>query len=274
MENITRVLIDGLMFPEGLRWHGNRLYFSDMNDSKVMSVDLQGDLETIIQMPGPCSGLGWEPDGSLLVVSMLDRCLMRCNGNELALVSDLFDMAAFHCNDMVVDQRGRAYIGNFGFDLSSGAPPQTAEIIMVAPGGNARVVARVMHFPNGSVITPGHQTLIVAETYGACLTAFDIREDGILENRRIWAHIPGAAPDGICLDAKGGIWVASPVGSHLLRVVQGGEVTHRIPVKTRAYACMLGGNDRTTLFVATSGNKRRSGKIEVVQVEIPGAGLP
>ncbi|MDA3789868.1 MAG: SMP-30/gluconolactonase/LRE family protein [Desulfobacula sp.] len=261
------------MFPEGPRWHDNKLYFSDMNDSKVMAVDLQGNFETIVEMPAPCSGLGFRPDGCLLIVSMPDRCLMSWDGNELALVCDLYDMATYHCNDMVVDPLGRAYIGNFGFDLSSGVP-KSAEIIMVTPDGTAKIVAKEMKFPNGSVITPDHKTIIVAETYGACLTAFDIKKDGTLENQRTWANLTGAVPDGICLDKSGGIWVASPISSEVLRVIEGGEVTHRIPVQTQAYACMLGGKDRKTLFIATSGNTMRSGKIEIVQVDIPGAGLP
>lgn len=270
----TTVLIEGLMFPEGPRWHDNKLYFSDMNACKVMSVDLCGKLETIVELPGPCSGIGWRPDGCMLIVSMLDRCLMSWDGNELSLVCNLHEMAAFHCNDMVVDSKGRAYIGNFGFDLSSGAPPKSAELIRVDPDGSATIAAQNMKFPNGSVITPDNKTFIVAETYGACLTAFDIKEDGTLENRRTWADLAGTAPDGICLDARDGIWVASPISSEVLRVVEGGQVTHKIGVKTQAYACMLGGEDRKTLFIATSGNTRGSGKIEVVQVDIPGAGLP
>jgi sugar lactone lactonase YvrE len=274
IDKTPKTLIDGLMFPEGPRWHDNKLYFSDMNDCKVMAVDLKGNLETILEMEGPCSGLGWRPDGCLLIVSMLDRRLMKWDGKELTLVCDLYEMATYHCNDMVVDAKGRAYIGNFGFDLSSGVPPKSAEIIKVNLDGTATVVGDEMQFPNGSVITPDHKTIIVAETYGACLTAFDIKEDGTLENRRNWANLVGAAPDGICLDAEGGIWVASPISSEVLRVVEGGKVTHNIPVQTQAYACMLGGEDRKTLFIATSGNTMRSGKIEIVQVDTPGIGLP
>lgn len=274
MQKATKTLLDGLMFPEGLRWHDDRLYFSDMNDGKVMSVDMDGDSRTIIDMPGPCSGLGWHPDGRLLVVSMLDRCLMSWDGSKLSLICDLYDMATYHCNDMVVDRKGRAYIGNFGFDLSLGESLKTAELIMVDPDGKAKIVARDMKFPNGCVITEDHKTFIAAETYGACLTAFDIEEDGSLTNRRNWADLVGAVPDGICLDAEKGIWVASPISAEVLRVVKGGEVTDRIPVQTQAYACMLGGKDKKTLFVATSGNTARSGKIEYAGVDIPGAGLP
>ncbi len=271
---VPDVLIEGLIFPEGPRWHNHQFYFSDMNDGKVICADLSGNTRTLIDMPGPCSGLGWRPDGTLLVVSMLDRCLMSWDGAQLHLVCDLYDLATYHCNDMVVDALGRAYIGNFGFDLNSGQPLKTAEIIMVTPDGNARVVADGLRFPNGTVITPDQQTLIVGQTFGKCLTSFDIQPDGSLENQREWAPLPGIYPDGICLDTQNGIWVACPRTATVYRVEQGGKITHSIKVKTNAYACMLGGEDRRTLFIATSGTSHRSGRIETVQVEIPGAGLP
>ncbi len=267
-------LIEGLIFPEGPRWHNNKFYFSDMNDGKVICSDLEGKTQTIINMPGPCSGIGWRPDGLLLIVSMLDRCLMSWDGENLETVSELHNMASYHCNDMVVDTQGRAYIGNFGFDLNTGEKPKPAELIMVEPDGNAQIVADNLMFPNGTVITPDEKTLIVAQTYGACLTSFDIKEGGTLGSPQTWADIPGLYPDGICLDEKGGIWVACPATAKVYRVEKGGNITHVIPVKTNAYACMLGGPDKQDLFIATSGNTYRSGKIEVVRVDFPGAGLP
>jgi sugar lactone lactonase YvrE len=270
----THKLISGLEFPEGLRWHNDRLWFSDMNACKVMSVDMKGNLETIQETPGPCSGLGWLPDERLLIVSMLDRRLLRMDADGLSLVADLMGLATYHCNDMVVDRQGRAYVGNFGFDLSRGDSPRPAEIIMVQPDGAARVVAEGLSFPNGIVITPDGKTLIVAETYGACLTAFDIEPDGSLSGKRNWATLDGAVPDGICLDHEGCIWVASPVSNEALRVQEGGEITDRVKVENNAYACMLGGPEMRTLFIATSGHHATSGRIEAIDVEIPGAGLP
>jgi sugar lactone lactonase YvrE len=270
----TRTVVDGLEFPEGLRWHNNRLWFSDMNAGRVISVDSEGRQENIYAMPGPCSGLGWLPDGRLLVVSMLDRCLLCMDKSGLSLFADLKELASYHCNDMVVDQRGRAYVGNFGFDLSRGETPRPAEIVMVSPDGEARVVAENLAFPNGTVITPDGRTLIVAETYGACLTAFDIQPDGSLNNRRNWATFDSAIPDGICLDAEGGIWAASPISQEVIRVLEGGEVTHRYGFPNSAYACMLGGEERRTLFVATSGVAPGSGCVEAFEVETPGAGWP
>jgi sugar lactone lactonase YvrE len=276
------VLLDGLMFPEGPRWHEDKLWFSDMHAGQVMTVDRDGNSEVIATVPGSPSGLGWLPDGRLLVVSMLDRRLLRLDDGGLTEVADISQLASYHCNDMVVDDRGRAYIGNFGFDLNTGAPFSPAEVILVHPDGQALVAAEEMAFPNGSVITPDGNMLIVAETFGSRLSAFDIAEDGSLSNRRIWAEIEGAFPDGICLDAEGGIWVASPSGKiGVMRVCEGGEITHFIEVATHAYACMLGGPQRKTLFMLTAetinpdgARAKSSGRIEILEVEVPGAGLP
>jgi sugar lactone lactonase YvrE len=276
----TTVLIDGLIFPEGPRWHDNKLWFSDMSAKQVMTVDLKGNVETIVHVPGQPSGLGWLPDGRLLIVSMVDRKLLRLDPEGLTQVADIYHLASCHCNDMVVDSQGRAYIGNFGFELAIDAPFKKAEIILVTPDGEARIVATEMAFPNGTVITPDGKTLIVGETYASRLTAFDIEPDGSLLNRRVWAALENAVPDGICLDAEGAIWVASPTSAEALRVKQGGEVTDRVKVATQAFACMLGGPDRQTLFVLTANNVPRgpmekpSGRIETVRVDVPGAGLP
>ena len=271
----TEILLEGLKFPEGPRWHNGKLWFSDMEMFKVMTVDLSGNAETILDMRKSPSGLGWLPNGRLLVVSMQDRRLLRLDPDGLTEVADLSKIASFHCNDMVVDKQGRAYIGHFGFDFldQNTRAFKHADIILVTPDGNARVVADHMAFPNGTVITPDDQTLIVGESFGQRLTAFDILEDGALNNRRLWAKLR-SPPDGICLDAEGAIWVASPGTGYVLRVLEGGEITHRVKVSTQAYACMLGGPDRCTLFVATSSNDRLKGKIEIIKVDVPGAGLP
>jgi sugar lactone lactonase YvrE len=274
------VLLDQLRFPEGPRWHEGRLWFSDMHAQQVIAVDPEGKAETVLETPHDPSGLGWLPDGRLLVVSMQDRRLLRLDPGGLVEAADLSSIATYHCNDMVVDAHGRAYVGNFGFDLHAGAPPTPADLALVHPDGRVEVAAAGLRFPNGSVLTPDGGTLVVGESTGACLTAFDVAEDGRLHGRREWARLERAVPDGICLDAEGAIWVASPIGHQVLRVREGGEVTHRIAVEREAFACMLGGADARTLFLCTAASSdptqthTRSGRIEFVRVEVPRAGLP
>jgi sugar lactone lactonase YvrE len=279
--NAPEVLLDGLVFPEGPRWHEGRLWFSDMHDQRVLAVDEGGAVEEIVRVEQRPSGLGWLPDGSLLVVSMWDRKVLRLDADGLAVHADLSALASFHCNDMVVDAQGRAYVGNFGFDLDAGDPPCEAELILVHPDGRAEIAAPKLRFPNGSVITPDGRILVVGESFGACLTAFDIGDDGTLSGRRTWARLEGAVPDGICLDADGAIWVASPVSNEVLRVHEGGEVSARIPTDRMAIACMLGGDDGRTLFIlsaettrAEEAPKLRSARIERVRVDVAHAGLP
>jgi sugar lactone lactonase YvrE len=281
MSPAPRVLLDGLRFPEGPRWHGDRLWFSDMHAGVVLAVDLDGRAETIVAVPNEPSGLGWLPDGRLLVVSMKDRRLLRLDAHGLVEVADLTPFATFHCNDMVVDARGRAYVGNFGFDLHGGAPVAPANLVLVHPDGRTELAAKDLLFPNGTVLTPDGRTLIVGESYGARLTAFDVAEDGRLSNRRVWAKLEGrAVPDGICLDAEGAAWVASPTTNEFLRVREGGAVAARIAVDRSAIACMLGGPERRTLFLCTSRahdpaeTGAREARIETVEVEVPGAGWP
>ncbi len=277
----TNVLLDGLRFPEGPRWHDGRFWFSDMHAGQVIAVDLSGRSEVVVEVKAEPSGLGWLPDGRLLVVSMRDRRLLRLDADGLTQVADLSDLASYHCNDMVVDAEGRAYVGNFGFDLHAGESPTSANLILVHPDGRSEVAAADLRFPNGAVITPDGRTLIVGESFGGCLTAFDVADDGTLSGRREWAKLEGAVPDGICLDAEGAIWVASPIGKGgVLRVREGGEVTQRIAVENEAFACMLGGPERRTLFICTAPDSNpektgdRGGRIETVEVQIPGAGLP
>ena len=276
------ILLDGLCFVEGPRWHEGRLWLSDMHAHQVLAVSADGQVETIVEVPNWPSGLGWLPNGDLLVVSMTDRCLLRYDGTNLTTHADLSHLASFHCNDMVVASCGRAYVGNFGFDLQARAEFRTAQLICVEPDGSARIVADDLRFPNGSVITPDGKTLIVGETFGSRLTAFDILPDGSLDNRRVWASLPdGAVPDGICLDAGNGIWSASPASNECIRQTEGGEVTHRIAVEQGAFACMLGGDKGDTLFILTSGSsdsqecpQQRSARVETFLAPFPHAGLP
>lgn len=276
-----KILLDGLRFPEGPRWHDGRFWFSDMHSGRVIAVGIDGVAETIVEVEAEPSGLGWLPDGRLLVVSMQDRRLLRLDPDGLTEVADLSALASFYCNDMVVDAQGRAYVGNFGFDLHAQESPKGANLILVHPDGRTEIAAEDLKFPNGAVITPDGGTLIIAETFGACLTAFDVAADGRLDNRRLWAKIEGDVPDGICLDEEGAIWLASPVGTGgVLRVLEGGEVTDRIAVEHDAFACMLGGPDRRTLFICTAPDSDPAktgdcrGRIETVDVNVPGAGLP
>ncbi|MFX1496194.1 MAG: SMP-30/gluconolactonase/LRE family protein [Promethearchaeota archaeon] len=270
----TKILLTDLKFPEGPRWHDGKLWFSDMEDCKVIIVDMKGNKQIAFDVPNKPSGLGWLPDGRLLVASMKDRKLFRQNLKGLEEVADLSKLATFDLNDMVVDKQGRAYIGNFGFDYLNHQPYVPANIVMVSPDETVKVVAEDMAFPNGMIITPDDKTLIVAETFSARLTAFNIRNDGTLKNRQIWANLKSIPPDGICLDEEGGIWVAAPGRHRTVRVLEGGEITHVVKVQNDAYACMLGGPDLTTLFIATAAYTRDKGQIEYVEVNVPKAGLP
>jgi sugar lactone lactonase YvrE len=280
-ERTTTVLAEGLRFPEGPRWRDDRLVFSDQHDGLVRSVTPAGDVATVVAVPQRPSGLGWDPQGRMLVVSMDDRRLLRLEGDDLVEVADLTPHAPWHCNDMVVDAAGRAYVGNFGFDLDGGADVVTTTLVRVDPDGAISVAADEMRFPNGTVITPDGGTLVVGESWAGVLTAFTIAADGSLSDRREWAKLQGAVPDGICLDAEGAIWSACPLTGRVLRVREGGEVTDVVTADRRgAYACMLGGAHRTTLFVCTADASNPAetgtmrGAIEVCEVEVPGAGLP
>jgi sugar lactone lactonase YvrE len=283
----TSIVATGLRFGEGPRWHQGRLWFSDMHAQTVFAMTPDGVLEAICTVPEDPSGLGWLPDGRLFVVSMRDRTLRRLEADgTLALHADLSALATWHCNDMVVDAAGGAWVGNFGFDLHGGATPCPATLIRVEPDGRVHAAAEELQFPNGTVITPDGRTLILAESFGGCLTAFDIEAspdgtDTRLTHRRRWATLPeGRVPDGICLDADGGIWAASPLGNECLRITEGGTVTDRVTLDQGAFACMLGGEDRRTLYILTAAESdpaksaARTGRVEQLRVDIPGAGLP
>ena len=280
MSDVT-TLLDDLCFPEGPRWHDGRLWFSDFYRHEVVAVDLEGKRETIVTVPQQPSGLGWTTDGRLLIVSMLDRRLLRLDPSGLAEVADLSDFAPAPCNDMVVDDEGRAYVGNFGFDRRAGDEPCTTCIVRVDPDGSMVVAADDLAFPNGTILTPDGSTLVVGESGGQRLTAFDRSADGNLSNRRLFAGLSPSVPDGICLDEEGAIWSADPRNNEVIRVKEGGEVVERFSTGEQgAFACMLGGEDRRTLFVCTSSTsgpetlELRTGRIETVRVSVAGAGLP
>lgn len=274
------LLAGGLAFPEGPRWREDALFFSDMHDHRVWKLDLSGTLTLVAEVPGSPSGLGWLPDGRLLVVSMHDRRLLRLDDSGLAEVADLSDFATADCNDMVVDRLGRAYVGNFGDSSAPPEPAAPADLVLVEPSGSVRVVARDLLLPNGAVITPDGSTLIVAETRAVPprLTAFDIAPDGSLSGRRDFARFEGGEmPDGICLDARGSIWVASPFTNEVLHVDPAGDLISRVTTgEDQPYACALGGASGRTLFICTARTwmaeeavRSRSGAIRTLEVDVP-----
>ena len=275
-------MVEGLAFAEGPRWHEGALWYSDMHDRSVQRVEPDGSPEVMLRLEDDePSGLGWLPDGRLLVVSMRARRVLVWDGESLALHADLSADGDQPCNDMVTDARGRSYVGNFGFDLHAREEPRTTHLHLVEASGESRIVADDLAFPNGSVVSADGGTLIVGESFAARLTAFTIADDGTLTDRRVWATLEGAVPDGICLDAEGAIWVASPVSHEVLRVHEGGEVSERIPTGEQAIACMLGGADRRTLYVCVSPTidpeiclADRKTRIDAVRVDVPGAGRP
>lgn len=274
------VLLSGLTFPEAPRWHQGKLWFSDFYTQRVLTLAAKSGAETVVHVPQRPSGLGWRRDGTMLVVSMLDRRLLAFDGSAPCTVAELGALATGPCNDMVVDAADRAYIGNFGFDRHAGESPHSTCLIRVDSDGSVHRAADDLMFPNGMVITPDGATLIVAETYAHRLTAFAIGRDGELGQRRLFATLPECFPDGICLDAEGAVWVADAHGRRVIRVREGGEIAQTIATERTVYACMLGGDDRRRLFLCTSTGsgpgmaEKRDGRIEAVRVDVPGAGLP
>jgi sugar lactone lactonase YvrE len=254
-----------------------KLYFSDAAAGKVIAVDEEGTSKVLVQLRDMSSGLGFLKDGTMLIVSMQKRHLMRLDPDGLKIHADLSELTDFPCNDCVTDANGRTYIGNWGTKALTTAPDPTC-IIMVTKDGEARIVAENLLFPNGCIVTPDCKTFIVAEQRAGALVAFDIESSGNLSNRRIWAKFESFDPDGICLDKEGAIWAANPLTNEVLRVVEGGEVISRIKIRdTNVYACALGGEDGRTLFLCTNQlfqGKSGSGRIEYVRVDVPGIEIP
>ena len=283
MSNLSPTLFaDGFVFLEGPRWHDNALWISDMWGHKVHRITPEGAVADVIDVTGRPSGLGFMPDGTLLIVSMADRCVYKHENGTLALHADLSGAVDADINDVVVDPQGRTYIGNFGYDLMNGADAKDAELILIEPDGTHRVVANELMFPNGMVLMDNASTLVVAETFANRLTAFDRDSNGDLSNRRVFADLGEVTPDGICLDIEGGIWVASFMTGEFVRVINGGEITDRFSVgKKAAVACQIGGAENRTLYcmtfageMADLASEQRLGAIETVTVDIPGAGSP
>ncbi len=281
--------LSGLYFGECPRWHEGRLWYSDFFDHAVCSVSSDGDRRVEVAFDGEPAGLGWLPDGRLLFNSRLDRAVMRREPDgTIVRHGSLEPWATWYANDMVVAANGQAYSGNFGFDLDglyagrlqpSDIGP--ASLVRVDPDGSSYEAAADLAFPNGTVITDDGATLIIAESMGGRLSAFDRAADGTLTNRREWAALSGVAPDGICLCADGTVWVANALGRECVRVAGGGEVLERVATSMNCFACMLGDEDRRTLYLVTAvdshdakARAERNGAIERVRTTVPGAGLP
>ena len=283
MARTLQTLVSGLSFAEAPRWHAGALWLSDMHADRVVRVSMSGALEVVAQFDGPVSGLGWLPDGRLLVVSMHDRRVLRLeHDGRVVEHASIAGVAPYHANDMIVAADGTAYAGNFGYSIFPREEPRATVLARIAPDGSVTAEGRDLWFPNGMVITPDATTLIVAESGAARLTAFDVATDGKLGSRRVWAEFgTGQAPDGICLDAEGLMWVAMPRQNKFVRVREGGDVVETIEVDDYALACVLGGADRRVLFLLTSGETHPdrcaaalSARVRTTRVEIAGAGRP
>ncbi len=278
------LIFSDLRFPEGARWHHDQLWFSDMHTGQVFrSTPSSRTLEEVVVVDDQPSGLGWLPDGSLLISCMLKRKVQRVSAEgEVTEFADLTHLTDAPVNDLVTTQGGHTFLGGFGYDLYADAPLRPGPIFGITTDGTPRVVEDDMTFPNGSVILPGSSTLVVAETWAARLTAFEIDARGGLFDKRVWAELPeGSTPDGICVDAAGGVWVSSIATSQFLRVEKGGRITRVIDVAGRcATDCVLGGPEGTTLFLLTANSwqpdetRTREGRIEAVEVEVPGPAVP
>ncbi|MBL6936670.1 MAG: SMP-30/gluconolactonase/LRE family protein [Alphaproteobacteria bacterium] len=280
--------VTGLSFGEGLHWHQGRFWYSDFYRHRISTVGPGGDVRVEVEIEDQPSGLGWLPDGRLLFVAMTGQKVMRREADgRIVQHADLSGLATFHCNDMVVDAHGNAFVGCFGFNLDqfiaekgpaalwTGEGPPRAPLMWVKPDGRASVVAADMRFPNGTVIIDGGKTLVAAETFGPSLTAFDLAPDGRLSNRRVWASLrtdpPSIAPDGTCADSENCIWVANPLAPECIRVAEGGKIVERVQTAMNAYACALGGSDGRSLLIATSQNVggNITGQLEIVRVGVP-----
>jgi sugar lactone lactonase YvrE len=277
-----RTLLDGIAFGESPRWHDDRLWFSDWGSQEVVAVDLLGESEVIVGVPSSPFSIDWLPDGRLLIVSGPEGALLRREPDgTLVTHAALSGLSDHPWNEMVVDGRANAYINNIGFAFPAGefAPGTVA---LLTPDGSVRQVADGVAFPNGMAVSPDNSTLIVAESYGNKLTAFEIAEDGDLSNRRVWADLGDGVPDGICLDAEGAVWYADVPNKRCARVAEGGEVLQSIELDLGCFACMLGGEEGRTLFIVAqewggtvgTSEEERTGRVLISPAPAPGAGWP
>jgi sugar lactone lactonase YvrE len=277
-----QTLMTGIAFGESPRWHDDRLWFSDWGAQEIIAVDLEGESEVIVRVPSFPFCIDFLPDGRLLIVSASDRLLLRREPDgPLVTHADLSTLSEHPWNDIVVDGRGNAYIGNIGFDFPE-AEFAPGTLALVTPDGSARQVADGVAFPNGIVVTPDNSTLIVAESYANRLTAFDITADSNLSNQREWADLGGGVPDGICLDAEDAVWYGDVPNKRCVRVREGGEVLQTIDLDRGCFACMLGGLDGKTLFIVaqewsgmeSTADGERTGQLLTAPAPAAGAGWP
>lgn len=274
--------VSGIGFGEGPRWHEGSLWLSDIVGRQVLRVDAGGRTEVVVATPGEPSGLGWLPDGTLLVVQMDEHEVWAWQAGQLRRYSGTAPMSRAKLNDMVVDRHGRAWVSNLGFDYER-EPVRTTNLVCIDPGGRARIAARDIWCPNGLAIAEDGEILFVGQSASAQVLEFAIGTGGSLENRRVFGTLPeGAVSDGICVDGDQALWIASPTTREFLRMERGGRITHRVPTGERhAIACVLGGPGRRTLYCVTAATMSlraahgtRDGRVERVQAPVPGAGVP
>jgi sugar lactone lactonase YvrE len=269
----VQTLLTGLGFGESPRWHQGRLWFSNWGAQEIVAVDLNGNSQVVVRVPTTIPFcIDWLPDGRLLVVSGREGLLLRREPDgSLVTHADLTPLSTQGWNEIVVDGRGNIYV--------NGGPGILA---LVTPDGTARQVADGIAFPNGMAITPDNKTLIIAESYGKRLTAFDIVADGSLSNRHVWADLGDGCPDGICIDAEGAVWYGDVPNKRCVRVREGGEMLQTINLDRGCFACMLGGADKTTLFMMAAvwrgfehmNDGARTGQIYTMEAPFPGVGWP
>jgi sugar lactone lactonase YvrE len=272
-----KTLMTGIAFGESPRWHDGRLWFADWGAGEIIAVDTEGKSEVIVEVAAVPLCFDWLPDGRLLVVA--GTRLLRQDGDELVEHADLSGLSTDAWNDIAVDSRGNAYVGNIGFAFPGGEF-KPGILAHVSPDGTVTRAADGVAFPNGMAVTPDDSTLILAESYGNRLTAFDIGADGSLANRRVWAETPGDHPDGICIDADGAVWYGDVPNRRCVRVREGGEVLQTIDLDRGCFACMLGGADNRTLFMIAAewrgttsmADGARTGQVLTARVPAPRAG--
>ena len=280
-----RTLVDGLAFAEGPRWHDGALYLSDMHSHRVLRVGADGSTTTVLQHTSPVSGLGWLPDGRLLAVAMEGEVLRLEPDGRVVVHADVRSVATHGVNDMISHPGGWSYVGQFGFDREGGGTMGPSPLIKVDQDGRVSAAAEDLRVANGMAITPDGSTLLVAESGGQRISSFAIGDGGALTDRATWADLPtGNTPDGMCIDAEGGAWVAAVMAGRFIRVLPGGEVTDEVPMDEgrRAIACVLGGTDRRTLYLLTAATLAEaelsrslmSARVETLTVAVPGAGWP
>lgn len=279
----ARTLLTGLAIGESPRWHAGRLWFCNWGTQEVVAVDDHGHSEVITHVPTDMpAGIDWLPDGRLLMVSGREARVLRQEPDGSLITHAALQSRVDICNEIVVDGRGNIYVNGSAFDPTASQPFGPGLLFLVAPDGSITQVADNLAFPNGMVVTPDNSTLIIAESYSHCLSAFAIAHDGRLSNRRVWAALGDDAPDGICLDAESAIWYADVGHQHCVRVREGGKVLQTVQVDRGCFACMLGGADKQTLFImaaewrgfANVDPAQRTGQVLSVAAPAAHAGWP